>query len=791
MNSDRGCAPRTGILVWGLWLIFCFWVAPVPALACGPYFPNSLLSEGDEALFAAPTASFIRELDRMNTKVPFTHVGAPAFATRAGMNAWTVELEKLALAARLENADTTADEREQVVKAYGNTRAKLTQFIVAWDGWVNAPGDRFEEGSDATERTNSEPEPPFPSIAVPTGIPQEYALYLEGAIAWHNPALKDKSAARRSWERVLELPPKERQDKSAWAAFMIGRSWERSDLAKCRAAFQQCRNLVQAGFHDPTGLAAASLGLEARECLRQQQFESAGELYLQQFASGDKVRAAASLHLLAASALAQDPAALAGMARNPRLLHIINAHLLSTSLRDLTYMDNDQETQPDRPGSVQDKWLLALETAGVRSVDAAEQLASIAYRNNDMERAEKWVRRAGATPVGQWVRAKLLLRKGRPDEAAQVLSHVIRHVQILAESPAERTPTLFESLTLNGGYRAAASSQVLGEAGVIYVARGDYFQALELLLQGGMWTDAAYVAERVLTPEELKSFVDEFYPAAQPATTEVPPAGSDSESVESSDTSESEQSESLHSINHEMTENIRYLLARRLTRLTRMSEARDYYPAEWLRTFDQLTDALGRGWDENAPAEQRADALFEAAVITRTNGLELMGTEVQPDWNLYGGNFEGSLTAEVRSTNKDLKIAKPLPEELVRSTRHGVEPPKRWHYRYQAAALAWEAARLMPDNSDDTAYVLWRAGTWLKSQDPPVADIFYKALVRRNRHTALGDAADRLRWFPRADESGLPILEPRHEEKEPEVVEEPQDGMSSETEGAAELPASN
>ena len=39
-------------------------------------------------------------------------------------------------------------------------------------------------------------------------------------------------------------------------------------------------------------------------------------------------------------------------------------------------------------------------------------------------------------------------------------------------------------------------------------------------------------------------------------------------------------------------------------------------------------------------------------------------------------------------------------EELERADRHGAELPLRWHYRYQAAELAWEAARLLPDNDD-------------------------------------------------------------------------------------------
>ena len=60
----------------------------------------------------------------------------------------------------------------------------------------------------------------------------------------------------------------------------------------------------------------------------------------------------------------------------------------------------------------------------------------------------------------------------------------------------------------------------------------------------------------------------------------------------------------------------------------------------------------------------------------------------------------------------------------------------------------------MPDNNDRTALMLWQGGWWLKDIAPETADLFYKALVRRNRHTELGAVADRRRWFPMLDDQG-------------------------------------
>jgi hypothetical protein len=243
---------------------------------------------------------------------------------------------------------------------------------------------------------------------------------------------------------------------------------------------------------------------------------------------------------------------------------------------------------------------------------------------------------------------------------------------------------------------------------------------------------------------------------------------------------------------------IRYLLARRLMRSFRGDEAREYYPAEWMPQYLVLAQALRTGWDEALPADQRAKALFLAAMITRTNGMELIGTEVEPDWRVHAGDYQEGVTVSIRATNENARALVASEDELDRARRHKADPELRWHYRaqagvlaweaaklvpdnfqdatrmlltggrwldscgaegadtlyFQAAALAWEAAKLMPDNSEDTARFLCVAGSWIKYRDPKKADIFYKALVRRNRKTAIGMEADRIRWFPRLDEQG-------------------------------------
>jgi hypothetical protein len=287
--------------------------------------------------------------------------------------------------------------------------------------------------------------------------------------------------------------------------------------------------------------------------------------------------------------------------------------------------------------------------------------------------------------------------------------------------------------------------QAFGELGVLRLARREYTEALDALLRSGYWMDAAYVAERVLTTDELKNYVDRNWPAAKSISAEA-------EKVHRFD--DDGQTENVR-------EEIRFLLARRLARENNFAAARNYFSENLRTNFDVFTTAWRLGTNQNFASALRAKNLFAAAVKARTNGMELFGTELEPDWAIYGGDYEAGFTWMNRATNLfAAKINVAGTNEIERAASRRVVPEERFHYRYRAAELAWQAAQLMPDNSDETARVLCTAGTWLKNRDPQAADKFYKALVRRCRHTALGHQADLIRWFPAQEIGGnLPRLE--------------------------------
>src|SRR5712691_706751 len=235
-------------------------------------YADSLLVRGDDAVLAAPIADFRRELRRM--QLPPTQFRAVAGQT-------TMAAEILDLRSALEQAGRSSNEIARIVGRHTLERAKLKVFedqleqarnlsepetpqenVVLTDTSVGAQsgmteyevqaGDTFSSIARGFHRSISAltdanpgvgvssievgqklfipPETPilpaFPKIVAASGLPEEFADYLEGTISWRNPILKDKSEARQAWERLLKRPAEQRPFKSVWAAFMLGKAWE-------------------------------------------------------------------------------------------------------------------------------------------------------------------------------------------------------------------------------------------------------------------------------------------------------------------------------------------------------------------------------------------------------------------------------------------------------------------------------------------------------------------------------------------------------------------------------------
>lgn len=678
-----------------------------------------MLVGGDEPVFTAPVARFCDEMQRVLRRQRIAAPPHPYVTHSNDARTATAEIDAAELRACLRANATDTNVAEMLVQQYRQQRDKLLSYAAERE---TASQRRlwFDLGNAEQPVT-----PKAPAVSVPEGLPAEFADYFAGAIAWHT---GDTNGARAAWSALLERPVEERRNRSTWAAFMLARSYESENAAKAITYYALVRAMQAEGLRDSLGLAAASVGWQARAHLRQQEFEQAIDRYLAQLAAGDST-AYQSLRIVARKALdAKTP--LPALARHAPSRAVITAHVISTEW-------NSWQTDGDK--SRVTLWLDAIERANITDMESAERLALAAYQLGRFDLAQRWVKRSSRAPVSQWIQSKLLLRAGKVNDAASILAS-LRHAFPLAEATNSTHEALADNIYVPASEdQWTPGQQVAGELGVLRLQRREYTQALDALLRAGLWADAAYVAERVLTLEELKQYVDWNWPADAQGTPDdgLPP----------------------HLAISKLAEDIRYLLARRLTRSDRTTEARDYFPEERLSAFDQLVFHLASAQNVSLPNEQRATNFYHAAWLVRTNGLELMGTELEPDFAIWGGDFQAGPTVAERASISTQAVVRASSDELRRGRAHEVDPPMRWHYRGHAAALAFEAAQLVPDNKDETAQALYWAGRWV--QDLSTSDRFYKMLVRRCRRTALGKAADEWRWFPRLDLHGNPLPSPR------------------------------
>jgi hypothetical protein len=696
-------------------------MAGVEALACGPFFPVEVLSRDEAALVEAPAASFLAEIDRF-TKPSALVARLPDEAgerLRRGRQPEQEDYVRQTTAADLEdlrialsaNGMNDADVTRSLA-GYTAARQILCDALLRQEQWrrmmqIRADYERWKCAVPdwylrqwADEKLDPKRTPGFPPFPMlPDAIPAEFSLYLQGAHAFHG---GESVVAQGCWREILALPAEQRRFRSTWAAFMLGKAAMTVAPEEARRRFRETRDLAGEGFSDSLGLAVSSLGWEARVALDRGEYAAAIALYHAQHEAGDPT-AVNSLRLAVESVLGlEKPEALLFLARDPLARRVVAAYLLSQG--------GNYAKAP--------AWLAAVETESVDALAEADRLAWAAYQVGEFAMAERWLRIADPESLmARWLRAKLALRRGATVEAAAELAEVVRHLPLMTgEDEREAGESALAELPMPRAVR--------GELGALLLSRGDYGQALTTLLYGGFWQDAAYIAERVLTPGELLACVEVLCPVPQDDKTD-------------------EVSE-----NHR---HLRHLLARRLARAGRLDEARPYCPDDVQPYLDEYVAAMKAAHDPDAAERRRAAGFWQAATLARHRGDQLFGFELAPDWLVWHGSFGLGPGVEAGRAVATGRLDGSSPDERERLSRHRPAINRRFHYRYRAADLAEQAIRLMPDDDDLTAQMLWVAGSWLKYRDPPEAERFYQDLVRRCPRTDLGRAAKAAHWFPKME----------------------------------------
>jgi len=559
-------------------------------------------------------------------------------------------------------------------------------------------GDDYERAEAIRQRVNAKI-----AYAAGEGLPEDARRYLAGAVAFeHN----DMKGASQRFASVLELAPAERARYGVFAAYMIGRGNAADDRAAAEKGFQKVRELVAAGAADPLGLASDSYGEEARLHLDAGEDEAAIALYAQQAALGSRYGQASLLEV--ARAIVRDPKRLEKSIGAPMTQRLIAVYLMTRSGEFESEPASFDTASAPAAASVIGNFLDAVEKRGLDHVEGADRLAALAYRSGRYDLAAKFAAK-DSSGLAAWVRAKLALRAGDANAAALAYAE--------AAKAFPQTPTATPD---DEDWRAPASSycRVEGEAGTLALARGEYVTALEHLYAASptFWMDAAFVAERVLTLDELKHFVDTH--AAKPVKTPMP----------DDNVTAAERSASF----------LRGLFARRLLRSDRYDDAMTYFDDPELKKKASEYAAARRAAESGGRIE-RAEQWYHAAVIAREDGMELLGYENAPDNGFFGGNFEfGDFGygppvegTEPASALPTLKIdTTPQAGERERVSATAAKPDLRFHYRYVAAGFVSHAADLVPARSQAFAAMLCQATGWILYRNPDVARGYYERYVK-------------------------------------------------------------
>jgi len=597
-------------------------------------------------------------------------------------------------------------------------------------------------------------------------LPEDLRAYTAGGVDYAK-GQEDKASLR--FEQVLALPPAQATLRGVWAAYMLGRihaanaasasndatafSRERAAAAK---AFQLTRARAVEGALDSQGLAVSSFGEEARlylyghgtQCNWNDLYgvadandsEDGDATHTQgaNAACGDGVPAAdlkRAITLYAAQAghgsnvgvqslvaiadyAMRHPQRMAELIDNPVSQRLLVAYALAR-------MGGSSEETPAGSAPKPDQPLLALvqaiEQRGMDKLEGADRLAALAYQTGRYELAAKLVDKSSG-PLAEWVRAKLALQKG--DLAAASASYA---------AAAKAFPKAGDA---QAAIEPSNANLITGEQGVLALARGEYVEAMGHLYDAavavggdgnvydwdlettsyGYGNDAMYIAERVLTVDELKSFVDARAPAT-PLTSKSP------------------SSDDAYRYRSPIADSLRWVLARRLMRSGRYGDALPYFPADndWrfgtygddgkLQVQSFRTPALSyakalhdseHAWTDIG----KAQALYAAAVIAREHGMQILGYEQGPDYTDSEGSYQGGSG----QTPQSLQQAYVTEGERQRYAASEAKPNYRFHYRYIAADQANRAADLLPPRSQAFAAVLCQATGWMMEGPPDYED---------------------------------------------------------------------
>lgn len=711
-----------------LLFVALFTATPSPLHATGDFGPANWLHHGGDAVNHPPEFYWADELRRL---------------------AREFQPKEKRVGGDVAAGDSAPVPTESYVKeAEANDKADFENALKT--GRLKANADEAKRlHAEARELINSiDDSGTAPVPALPAEPAGEFADYHKGAHAFKQ-GQKHWDEASTAWEALMQRPKEERHYRSTWAAFMLGKVALFQKKPEAVKWFQLVRQLAGEGFADSLGLAADSYGWEAKAELDAGNFEKSARLYLTQLALGDESAIISLKALVPDRAIVWgmmnfDPAgpdapeqpvtpalikkhreALVRSARDDVLRRLQTAHVLATETVGSEWMWGVQsftgETKEDRLSN----WLDALKKAGVTKSADADRLAWCAYTKGSYASAANWLKLCETdSSMSVWLRVKLLRRDGKLKQAQDLMTRVPALLEAENLRPEKDED---DSYSPNRSLWMSAH----GDLASLYLSNGQFIDAMNTFFAGGLRTDALFVAERVLTSDELIAFAKSL--------------GAD-----------------------DKRRAVTQVLGPRLVREDRYDEARAWFDESKQKDLETYTALLKQANDETLSKMERAKAWFDAADFLADSG-ELINPTFMPDAPRAEGDNpkkpkpqslpqdrQAGFYWHTRYTNAGEKYEKlplalpPSDAEKKRLAASKPSPDRFRHAIFVAAAMVRKAAALLPDNTDELADILNTAGNWLKGDyygDDDEADKFFQLIERRASKTALGKEAAAKHWF--------------------------------------------
>jgi len=730
-------------------------------LACAPEFGYGqyLVHGAKKGFMSMPEGHFLFELERITGK---KHKSKdPNYSEKSKEN--TADADVLDLEEALSELNISDDKKEQILSSYADARSQILFYLKNYPVenkflWFGGRFRHYERIKDIDTR------PRFSIELSNINVPLEFSLYLRGAVFYHNNDFKE---AIKIWKALLNLPEGNRLYKSTWACFMIGKSYlSMRNQKEAIKYFELTRKYKEQGYKDSLNLTEESYGWQALAEYELGDYASSINHY-------SEILDINSLNKVCSRTLEQNENIIIKVIKNETAREVLASWLVSHWWESF-YYGRAEATEITKA----QVFLDAIEQANIKGeIKNADRIAWLYYNIGDFKNTKRWLDLSNyKTALSQWIDIKLLLRGGDIEGAINKLHNII---------------SLFEknnewNVFYEGG-KDFVLDNIYESIGVLRLSRQEYLMAFDVLLKSNYWKDIAYLAENVLTTEELESVLGQY-------------KGITLRNNDFLGYSRRLEDKTLYS-------SLLYLTARRFARIGDWNKAIEYMPnnfRRWSYSKDgygieyeninlkelliDLKTYLESSRDITLSKKERALNYYKAGLLMRRYGMELVGTELEPDCFIENGQYDISVLAsrfaiitdyrdkhyyDADYWDDDVREINQLREKITkeRDFFYGTEdeerrvlesmpkPLRRFHYRYIAADLMWEASKLLSDNDPIKVKALHAGGTYLKVKYPEEANKFYRELVLSCPDTEIGKKAKELRWFPKDIEIDYSIID--------------------------------